>query len=395
MASDFDPNVLDPAVLRASVSNKWNKYAAEVLPAWVADMDFAIAGPISEQLKRYHDGRFFGYAVPALPEKVKLAYANWWTTRYGLEVDPELTIVVTEVVQAIHAVTHAFSEPGDGLLILTPIYPPFLGVVEQQQRRLVEHRMTVVDGRYRFDAEALRALIDRERPKILLLCNPHNPLGRVFAEEELRTLGELAVEFDMVILSDEIHADLVYAPHQHTSIGTLSPEIGERTVTATSASKSFNLAGLRCAVMSFGSGALKQSFDAVIPGHLLGVASVPGQLATVAAWSQGGDWLDDCLAQLRANRTLVVDTFARELPMVGLVPVEATYLQWLDFSSFPVAADGLISTRIREDALVAMNDGPTFGAGLESFTRLNFATSTALLTEILGRIVGWGQKVHA
>lgn len=392
MASDFDRNALDPAVLQASVSNKWNKNAAEILPAWVADMDFAVAGPIADHLQRYHDERFFGYAIPALSDTLKLAYVNWWGKRFGLTIDTNLTMVLTEVVQAIHAVTHTFSAPGDGLLILTPIYPPFLGVVEQQQRRLVEYRMRIVDGQYRFDAEELRALISVERPKILLLCNPHNPLGRVFTEVELRQLGELAVEFDMVILSDEIHADLVYAPNRHVPIGTLSSEIAERTITTSSVSKSFNLAGLRCAVMSFGSAELKQRFDAQIPGHLLGMASVPGQLAAVAAWTHCSDWLEDCLTQLTVNRALVMETFARDLPSVGLVANEATYLQFLDFTGFPVAPDGLVSTRIREEAFVAMNDGPTFGAGLESFVRLNFATSTACLTEILDRIVTWGHK---
>lgn len=392
MASDFDNNGLDPAKLRASVSNKWNKNAAAILPAWVADMDFAVAGPISDALKGYHDGQFFGYAVPTLGESVKDAYAKWWGSRYGLAVDPELTVILTEVVQAIHAVTYAFTEPDDGVLMLTPIYPPFLGVVEQQRRRLVEHRMTLVEGSYRFDAEAIRALIISERPKVLLLCNPHNPVGRVFTHAELRQLGDLAVEFDMVILADEIHADLVYEPNRHISIATINPEICARTITTTSASKSFNLAGLRCAVMSFGSQALKDRFDAVIPAHLLGIASIPGLLASRAAWTSGEPWLADCLAQLRANRDAVASTFARELPNVGCAAVEATYLQLLDFTGFPVADDGLVSTRIREEALVAMNDGPTFGVGLESFTRLNFGNSPKMLAEILERIVGWARR---
>jgi cysteine-S-conjugate beta-lyase len=393
LASDFDAAALDPAVLRASVSNKWNKNAADILPAWVADMDFAVASPITDALLGYVGQRFFGYAVPSLPESLKARFADWWGSRYGLAVEPDHSIILTEVVQAIHSVSHAFSVPGDGLLILTPIYPPFLGVVEQQRRRLVEHRMEIVDGRYRFDADELRTLIIAERPKIVLLCNPHNPVGRVFTESELRTIGELAVEFDMVILADEIHADLVYAPHRHVSVATLSSDIAARTITTTSVSKSFNLAGLRCAVMVFGSAALRERFDAVIPAHLLGIASVPGMIASIAAWTHGGPWLADCLVQLQANRDYVADRLKRDLPMVGCVPVEATYLQWLDFSAFPLGADEIVSTRLREEALVAMNDGPTFGAGLESFARLNFATSPAVLAHILDRIVGWAQRV--
>ena len=393
MSGDFDSSAVDPAALRASVSNKWNKYGAPVLPAWVADMDFSVAPPITRALREYHDQGFFGYGTPALAESLKHAYVNWWGARHGLSVDPELTVILSVVLQAMDSVTLAFSEPGEGVLLLTPIYPPFLGVVEQQKRRLVEHRMVLSDGQYRVDVDALRALITVERPRILMLCNPHNPVGRVFSEGELRVLGELAVEFDMVILSDEIHADLVYAPNRHVSISALSPEIAARTITTTSTSKSFNLAGLRCALMSFGSEALKARFDAVIPAHLLGNASVPGILASVAAWTRGGPWLAECLVQLGRNRDLVKETLARELPMVGCVPIEATYLQLLDFSAFPLGPGETVSTRILDEALVAMNDGPTFGHGMESFARMNIATSPAVLTEILDRIVGWAQRV--
>ncbi len=391
MTSDFDGFALPPVVLRASASNKWNKHGLDVLPAWVADMDFAIATPIADALHEYQEAGFFGYAVHSLAGEVKEAFGTWWERRYGLAVNQELSVCLTEVVQALHAVTYAFSGPGEGVLVLTPIYPPFLDVVAQQRRCLVEHRMEVINGRYEFDPETLRALIVAERPRILMLCNPHNPVGRVFSVDELRLLGDLAVEFDMVILSDEIHADLVYEPYCHVSIATLSAEIASRTITASSASKSFNLAGLRCAVISFGSADLKERFDAVIPAHLLGMPSVPGLLASLAAWTHGSPWLADCLTHLARNRSLVRETFAKELPWVGCVPVEGTYLQWLDFSALRLGAGEVVSERLRSEARVALNEGPTFGAGLESYARLNFATSEMLLREILDRIVGWAR----
>jgi cysteine-S-conjugate beta-lyase len=377
---------LDEATLRGSVSNKWNKFGPDVAPAWVADMDFSIAPCISSVLREYADRGFYGYPVPTLIDDVKGAFATWWQTRFGLSIDPSQSIVLTEVVQAIHAVVSAFTQPNDGVLVLTPIYPPFLGVLEQQSRRLVEYRMILHDSKYRFDVESLRALIKKERPKILLLCNPHNPVGRVFTIEELRQLGELAVEFDMLILSDEIHADLVFSPHRHVPIATLGEDIARRTFVTSAVSKSFNLAGLRCAMLSFGSPELKDRFDAVFTPHTLGIPSVAGLLASLSAWTHGGDWLRSCVDQLRANRDLVMTRLTQQLPEVGCASIEGTYLAWLDFSAYSYDGFENIAERIRSEAKVALNEGPTFGTGLESYARLNIATSPERLVAMVDQL---------
>lgn len=384
---DFD---VDVALLRSTTSLKWNRFGADVLPAWVADMDFAVAPEIDRAVRLVSDSRFHGYPVYSVYTELAEVFAARCKRLWALDIDPELVVKVSEVVQCLHAASIAFSDPGDGVLILTPIYPPFLAVPVAQQRVMVEHRMEIVNGRYVFDAERLRAEVARHRPKVLFLCNPHNPVGRVFDPEELQVLADLVVEHDMVCVADEIHADLVYAPHRHIAFATLGDEVAKRTITVTSASKAFNLAGLRCAVMAFGSPKLKERFAQRIPDALLGVPSVAGLLATIAAWRDAQPWLEACLAHLEANRAYVSSTIASRLPQLGYVEPEGTYLAWLDFNAceWPSPLES-VAVKLRDEAGVALNEGPTFGTSLEHFGRLNFATSRPLLSDALGRIERW------
>ena len=389
-AYDFDH--VDEAALRGSLSSKWNRHDPDVLPAWVADMDFRVAPAIDAAVRSIADSGLHLYPRWSTYEDVKLAYAERSRNRWGVEVDPSLVLTVSEVVQAMQAATLAFSDPGDGVLILTPIYPPFLAVPRDQRRPLVEHQMVERDGTYTFDHEVLRAQVEAARPKVFLLCNPHNPVGRVFTHAELGALRDLVVEFDMICVADEIHSDLVFEPHRHISFASLGPDVAARTITLTSASKAFNLAGLRCAVMGFGSASLKERFEAVIPEAVLGKPSAMGMVATVAAWRESDDWLDACLAHLDGNRRYLLGEVARRLPMVGCPEPEGTYLAWLDFGRVVgvvgASADS-VGERLRDEGRVALNEGQTFGAGLEAYARLNFATSRPILGRVLDRIEAW------
>jgi cysteine-S-conjugate beta-lyase len=258
--------------------------------------------------------------------------------------------------------------------------------------------MSVVDGRWHLDLDQLRKVIMRERPKMLMLCHPHNPTGRAFSLDELTAIASLCAEFDVLVVSDEIHADLLYQPLAHIPFASLSPEAAARTITITAASKSFNLAGLRCAVMAFGSLALRERFDRVFSSHILGVPSVMGMLASMVAWGEGVQWLDDCVTYLDGNRRYTFDRMlALGLAGSERAPMsEATYLQWLDFSGVPgvkalLAADAdlNVSILLREQGKVALNEGPTFGTGLAQCARLNFGTSRSVLTEACNRIESW------
>jgi cysteine-S-conjugate beta-lyase len=386
--------------LTETISLKWGKHAPDVLPLWVADMDFPVAPPIAAALESYVRKGFYGYPLHSYYDDLAHAYCGWASRQYGVEIDPDLVCSLTEVVQGMHALVHVFTQPQDAVLLLTPIYPPFLGVLKEQQRRLIEYRMAVVDGRWSLDLDELRALVERERPRMFMLCHPHNPLGRVFSAAELGAIASICAEFDVLVVSDEIHADLVFDPYVHMPFAAVAGT-SVQCITITAASKSFNLAGLRCAVMAFGSAALKDHFDRVFSSHILGVPSVAGMLATITAWTEGDDWMAECLAHLDGNRRYA---YERLLP-IGLVSaarapmIEATYLQWLDFSDVPglersLASDPDLNVAIllREQGKVALNEGPTFGTGLALNARLNLGTSRAVLTEACNRIQAWVAK---
>jgi cystathionine beta-lyase len=268
-----------------------------------------------------------------------------------------------------------FTEPGDGVIAQTPIYPPFLGAVRNLGRTLRENPLRETAQGFVVDLDGLRAQASQAR--VLLLCNPHNPTGRVFRRDELEGIARIAIEHDLVVVSDEIHADLVYRGGRHVPFASLSPEAEARTITLTAGSKPFNIAGLRCALAIFGSDALKRRFVG-FERHLRGGLGSLGILALEAAWSHADPWLDEVLPYLEANRDFVAEFVRAELPGVRHFSPEGTYLAWLDCRAL-----GLRPSPHRfflERAKVGLSDGPTFGAQGAGFVRLNFATSRALLS---------------
>jgi cystathionine beta-lyase len=292
--------------------------------------------------------------------------------------------VIGDVVQGIYVAVSQLSAAGEGVVVQTPIYPPFLEAVAETGRRLVENPLVcgAAGARFEIDFELLRSRIDATT-RILLLCNPHNPTGRVLERRELEGLAELALAQGLVVVADEIHADLVYPGQRHVPFASLSPEVEERTVTLTSATKAFNIPGLRCALAHFGSRALQHRFLA-LPRSLRGGLGALGQAATLAAWRVGQPWLDAVLAYLAGNRHLVARFVADRLPGVGHVPPEASYLAWLDCRALrlePTPERFFLS-----QAKVALSAGERFGEPGIGWVRLNFATSRAILGEILERM---------
>lgn len=375
--------------LRSRRGAKWNYYPADVMPAWVADMDYLVAPAVQEAIAQIVETGDYGYPWRKDDATLASAFADRMRERFGWEVDPERVHPVTECVQCMFSTVMTFSEPGDGVLIHTPIYPPFLGTVEKTGRRLVEVPLADNGTRYVLDVEATRAAID-DRTRVLMLCNPHNPTGRVFTREELTALGALAVERDLIILSDEIHADLTFPGSQHIPIASLGPEIAARTITITSATKAFNIAGLRAAVMHFGSPELQERHRAAVPDYLMGQISVLGTDATVAAWRQAQPWLDDVMAKLRQNRDYVTDFLAREMPRVHHYRPEATYLAWLDCRALDLP--GGPHQFFLNEAKVGLNDGGTFGTPGVPCVRLNFATCDEVLHGVLDRMAAAVQR---
>lgn len=368
--------------LRAQRGAKWHRYTADVLPAWVADMDFPVAPPIQRALERIVEQRDYGYALREREDTVAAAFCDRMRRRFGWSPDPDLVVEVSDLVQGLFACVVAFSEPGEGVVLQTPIYPPFLMAVDETGRRRVENPLRDTGERYDLDVERLRQSIDATT-RILLVCNPHNPSGRVFTRGELEALGMLAVEHDLIIVCDEIHADLLHIRRSHLPMATLDPRIAERVVTLTSATKSFNIPALRCGVLHFGSESLLDRFLAAIPRRLLGHPGHTGVDATVAAWREAQPWLDQVLEVLRANRDRV-DRWVERQPRVGWYPPEATYLAWLDLTALrlsPTPQEWLL-----EEARVALNPGLSFGAPGAGFVRLNFGTSPEILERVLERL---------
>ena len=382
----MEPFALPIETMRARRGIKWRRFGDEVLPAFIADMDFAVADPVQRAIRRVVDQQDYGYAQREGEDRVESAFADRMLARYGWEVSPERTLLITDLLQGIAGAIVAFSQPGDGVVVQTPIYPPFLAVIDGTGRRRVVNPLVDSGKRLIVDAEGLGEVID-DRTRIILLCNPHNPTGRAFELEELAAVGSLAVERDLVIVSDEIHCDLVYPGARHIPTGSLSDEVAARTVTLNSATKGFNIAGLRCAVMHFGSDELQRQFREAIPERLLGGVNAIGIDATIAAWREGQPWLDDVTERLLANRERLAAWVADAVPAIHFYPPEATYLAWLDCRRLDLPAASPQEFFL-EQAGVALGLGSDFGPGGETSVRLNFATSAPILEEVLERMAG-------
>jgi cystathionine beta-lyase len=373
---------------RATDSEKWNHYSADVLPLWVADMDFRAAEPILRALHDRVEHGVFGYG--GVTQQLRETICERLTRLYAWDVEPDQIALIPGVVPGLNLATQAVAGPGMGVLMQTPVYPPFLVAPRNSGSKRQEMRLTRgEDGRYEIDFDWFEAAID-EKTRVFILCNPHNPVGRVWTPVELARMAEICARHNVVICSDEIHCDLVYSGHQHTPIASLSPEIAQNTITLMSPSKSFNLPGLYCSFAVIQNPKLCQSFrearrGIVGPGNLLGFA------AAQSAYSEAEDWLSELLIYLEGNRDFLFNTITRELPMLTMVKPEGTYLAWLDCSKAGI--DGLPGAFFLKQAKVGLVEGTQFGRGGEGFVRLNFGCPRATLQEALERMKTALEKV--
>ena len=380
MAYDFD-RIIDR---RHSDSEKWNRYPEDVLPLWVADMDFRAPEPVIRALHEYVDRGLFGYAHGA-PDELREVIVERLLRLYGWRVSPEALVFVTGVVVGYDQACHALLGPDDALLIQTPVYPPFLNAAKWAGAQSQEMELTRgPDGRYFVDLDRFeRAIADRTRA--FLLCNPHNPVGRVFTPAELSAMAEICLRHDVYIISDEIHGDLIYSGHRHTPIASLAPEIEARTITVMAPSKTYNIPGLGCAVAVIPNPELRKQYQNAHRG-LSGHVNNLGYVAALAAYRDGQPWLDACLRYLEANRDFLYRYVEANLPGITMSPMEGTYLAWLDCRNAGLPADMPPGKFFLEKARVALNEGATFGKGGAGFVRLNFGCPRATLEEALERM---------
>ncbi|MEU6409503.1 aminotransferase class I/II-fold pyridoxal phosphate-dependent enzyme [Microbispora sp. NPDC046933] len=379
---------VDVERLRSGSGVKWGSLAPGVLGAWVADMDFGVPPAVRECVIRLAEREDFGYPYWPGEDPVAEAFDERMATRHGWTPRPGRTRVLTDVIQILQVMIELATRPGDGVAIHVPSYPPFLASVAGAGRRIVPLPMTRTGHGWGFTAEGLAGRLRAEGCRMLVLVNPHNPTGRVFTRAELAALAEAAQELDLVVVSDEIHADLAYAPHRHLPFASLGPGTAARTITATSATKAFNIAGLRCAVAHVGHDGVWEALSRV-PQEYFGDPGVVGRAATVAAWRQSADWHAGLMRTLERNR-LTIERWAADLPWdLGYHSPQATYLSWFDFTGTPLKG-GAPAERLEREAGVKLAEGADFSQGTpvhtSGYARLNFATSPAVLDEILGRL---------
>ncbi|MFP8780108.1 MalY/PatB family protein [Hydrogenophaga sp. RWCD_12] len=379
--------------LLARQTYKWGRHLPGVIASCVADMDFRTAPQVQAVLQRNLD--HFDYTYPLRDgQRADLLVGRTFAARmkqlYEWEVEPTRVLAVADLVQAVYATVMAFSEPGDGVIVQVPNYPPFREAIESTGRRLIPLEMEWMEQQHVFNLDKLEKVIDGST-RLLLLCNPQNPTGRVFTKTELQSLADFAQRHGLIVLSDEIHADLVYPGAEHLPFAKLGERVADRTVTLASATKSYNIPGLRCAVASFGSAHLLQRFFARIPLRLIGSVNSMGIDATVAAWTHGQPWLDSVKRHLLEMRRYVTDTLRQELPCIRFHLPEATYLLWMDCSA--LGFEGSASEFFLERARVAFSPGEAFHPAASKCVRMNFATSRPIVDEMLDRMILAGRQV--
>lgn len=368
--------------LRQRRSAKWRAFDPDVLPVWVAEMDFTLAPAITDALRQAVERSDTGYMhVGELPT----ALAEYAHRTWSWSVDPELVMVLPDVLAGVAAAIEAFTQPGDGIVINTPVYPPFFSTIEKVTgRRVVDVPMARdASGAYALDLEAIADAAAAGGVTAILLCSPHNPTGTVPSRAELERIGEIAQRHGVVVIADEIHAPLTMPGVVHTPWLSVAPA-DLPSVSVISASKAWNLAGLKCAQLVAGSPAVMERLLEATPSETLYGTGLLGVLGSIAAYRDGSAWLEQVRGVVAANAQTLGRAIAERMPEVGYVPPAATYLAWLDCRGTAVADDP--AAALLDRGRVAVNDGRMFGPNGIGFVRVNLATSPAILDEAIDRI---------
>jgi cysteine-S-conjugate beta-lyase len=356
----------------------------DIIPMWVADMDFEVPGFIREAVIQRAGHQVYGYTIR--PRRFYETIAGWLLARHGWEVNPGHIDFSPGVVPALVLSVLGFTEPGDKVLVQSPVYFPFFSSIESHNRELVNNQLVDEQGIYSIDFRELEQQFSTG-VKMMMFCHPHNPVGRAWTRQELTRLAELAVKYDVLILSDEIHSDLLLFGHQHIPLASLDKEIAARTITCIAPSKTFNLAGLHTSALVIENPELKRRYEKILEDIHVGGGNLFGFVALEAAYIHGAEWLAQLLAYLEGNYNLLKEFMERELPFTRVSPLEATYLAWLNFESLGLDDKALMKFMI-DKAKIGFVDGPRFGAGGSNYLRMNIATPKAVLERALEQISG-------
>ncbi len=371
-------------------SMKWRKEAIadlfgnpDALPFWVADMDIAAPAVVIAALQQRVTHATFGYEYKT--ESYTKAITNWFESRHDWAIDPSHIEPCPGVLSAATILMSQHSEQGDGIIVQPPVFFEFKMVIRKNRRRMVKNPLKFIDGQYQMDFEDLEAKAANPRNKILILCNPHNPIGRVWTREELQRVDEICRKHDVRVISDEIHGDIVYPPHKYVPFGSLSEEAAQNAFICLSPAKTFNIAGMVDGMVVIANEEDRRQYDGFADRYQINRTNVLSTAAIEAAYQDGGPWLDELLLYLQQNISFIDNFLHEHIPQLKLVRPEGTYLVWLDFTALEMDAKALHKL-LGEEAQLALNAGYWFGREGAGFARMNIAVPRAVLEDAMGRL---------
>jgi len=354
----------------------------DIIPMWVADMDFRTPDFVMEAIRKRTEHEIMGYTKR--PRSFFQAIIDWYKRRQNWSIEPDWIVFTPGIVPALHFSVRAFTSPGDKIIIQPPVYHPFFSVIEENQREILINPLKLRKGKYYMDLDNLKNQLD-DQVKLILLCHPHNPVGRNWTPEELTELANICLEKNIVIVSDEIHSDLILPGQKHVPLAAISPAFSEITITCIAPSKTFNLAGLSTSVVVISDSMKRKVFRKEIETSHLWVGNIFGNIALEAAYRNGDGWLDQLMNYLLNNFKILDHYLKQFIPEIKLIWPEATYLAWLDMHGLKIDEAALKDFMIHKAGL-GCNDGPAFGPGGQGFQRMNIACPKAVLNKSLDQL---------
>lgn len=358
-----------------------------VVPLTVADMEFRTAPEIIDAVRQTAEFGLWGYTYGDYT--FRKAVTDWMQKRHNWNASPDWIVNTAGIIPAMYTAVQAFTNPGDRIIIQSPVYPPFFGSVRNSGRIVLDNPLQIVDGRYEINFDDLR----RKAPlaKMMILCSPHNPVGRVWTRQEVLQIAEICFDNKVLLFSDEIHSDIVFPPYEHTTMGTLPEKYQGNCIIGTAASKTFSLAGLSCASIFIQDSGLRHTFMEQMSSQGEYFNSTFGVVATKAAYEKGEPWLEQTLVYIKQNYLILKDFMAKYFPKTTVYPLEGTYLAWIDFSGLGLN-DEEITEFLRKEAALFLNPGKMFGESGTGFARMNLACPRLVLEKALERLYKAGHK---
>jgi len=363
--------------------SKWDTTKDGVLPMWVADMDFEVAPQITKAILNRAKHEIFGYAV--IPEKFYAAEINWWKKRYDFDIQKEWIVPTIGVVPTLSTIIQAFCQKDDKVLIQYPVYQVFDMAIQRNSMQIVSNDLIYENNTYKIDFEDFEEKVKDKKVKLFILCNPHNPVGRVWSKDELKLMGELCIKHNVLVLSDEIHRDLVYKNYKYTPFASISEEFLQNSIACTAPSKTFNIAGLKASNIIVANKDYKQKIETVLNQNFTNSINIFAIEAFIAAYELCENWLDELLIYLEKNKDYLIYYINKNIPELKVIEPEATYLLWIDTSKLNINSTNL-AKKLEDLAKLRIISGITYGKNSDNFFRINIACPLETLKDGLNRL---------